>query len=45
MSRLKGLLGTGLSAIRIDNQSAEASIKCAILNRMTSLGMPESVRI
>ena len=45
MSRLKGLLGTGLSAIRIDNQSAEAIIKCAILNRMTSLGMPESVRI
>ena len=45
MSRLKGLLGTGLSAVRIDNQSAEASIKCGILNRMTSLGMPDSVRI
>ena len=45
MSRLKGLLGTKLSARRFDSQRAEALIKCGVLNRMTGLGMPESVRI
>jgi len=28
-----------------DNQRVEAIVKCAVLNRMTSLGMPDSVRI
>ena len=38
-------LGLSLSARRFDNQRVEAIIKCAVLNRMSSRGMPESVRI
>ena len=45
MSRFKGLLGAGLSARGFDNQRAEALIKCEVLNRMLSLGMPDSVRV
>ncbi len=45
VSRFKTLFGTTLSARRIENQRAEAVIMCGVLNRMTSLGMPESVRI
>ena len=36
---------TKLSARRFDNQRVEAIIKCEVLNRMSSRGMPESVRI
>ena len=39
------MLGSKLSARRFDNQRTEAIIKCEVLNRMTSRGMPESVRI
>lgn len=45
VSRFKALLGSNLSARRFDNQRAEAMVKCAVLNRMTSLGMPVSVRV
>ena len=45
MSRFKTLFGPKLSARRFDNQRAEAIIKCEVLNRMSSRGMPESVRI
>ena len=45
MSRFKTLFGPKLSARRFDNQRVEAIIKCEVLNRMTSRGMPESVRI
>ena len=45
MSRYKAMFGSQLSARRLDNQRAEAIIKCRVLNRMTSEGMPESVRI
>ena len=45
MSRFKTLFGPKLSARRFDNQRVEAIIKCAVLNRMSSRGMPESVRI
>ena len=45
MSRFKRLLGTGLSARGFDNQRTEAGVKCVVLNRMTSLGMPDSVRV
>jgi len=45
VSRFKTLLGPTLSARRFDNQRVEATVKCGILNRMTSLGMPDSVRI
>ena len=39
------LFGPKLSARRFDNQRVEAIIKCEVLNRMSSRGMPESVRI
>ena len=45
MSRFKTLFGPKLSARRFDNQRVEAIIKCEVLNRMSSRGMPESVRI
>ena len=44
VSRFKAWFGSELSARRFDNQRAEAIIKCTVLNRMTSRGMPESVR-
>ena len=45
MSRFKTLFGPKLSARRFDNQRVEGIIKCEVLNRMPSRGMPESVRI
>jgi len=45
VSRFKGMFGSDLSARRFDNQRVEAIIKCEVLNRMSSRGMPESVRI
>ena len=45
VSRVKAMFGFKLSARRFDNQRVEAIIKCTVLNRMTSLGMPESVQI
>ena len=45
MSRFKALFGPKLSARRFDNQRVEAIIKCEVLNRMSSRGLPESVRI
>ena len=45
VSRFKGMFGSNLSARRFDNQRVEAIIKCEVLNRLTTQGMPESVRI
>ena len=45
MSRFKTLFGPKLSARRFDNQRVEGIIKCEVLNRMPSRGMPESVRM
>ena len=44
-SRFKALFGGRLAARRPDNQYVEVMVKCATLNRMTGIGMPESVRI
>ncbi len=44
-SRFKALFGNKLSARKSDSPQVEASIKCALLNRMTTLGMPESARV
>ncbi len=44
-SRFKTQFGGLLSARRPDNQYVEVMVKCATLNRMTGIGMPESVRI
>jgi hypothetical protein len=43
--RFKAIFGPHLRARRLENQKAEALIKCDILNRMTRLGMPMSERI
>ncbi len=45
VSRFKKIFGPGFSARRFDNQRAEAITKCLVLNRMTGLGMPQTVRI
>ena len=38
-------LGLSCRPDEFDNQRVEAIIKCEVLNRMSSRGMPESVRI
>ena len=45
MYRFKTLLGGRLSARTLENQQVEAMTKCAVLNRMAALGLPESVRV
>jgi hypothetical protein len=42
MFRIKTIFGAWLSARLFETQSAEMSIECAALNRMTQLGMPDS---
>jgi hypothetical protein len=41
----KTIFGDRLSAREEQRQKTEARIKCAALNRMTRLGMPESYRV
>ena len=43
--RFKTIFGSHLQARRLPQQQAEAMVKCAALNRMTQLGMPESYRV
>src|SRR5262249_3968879 len=45
MFRFKRLFGGQLWARGLATQRAEAAVKCAVLNRMTQLGMPETVRV
>lgn len=45
MFRFKATFGGKLWARTFDNQRAEAAIKCAVLNRMTGLGMPHTLRV
>jgi Transposase DDE domain len=45
MFRYKTIIGRRLHARTLPNQKTEARIGCAVLNRMTNLGMPISVRI
>jgi hypothetical protein len=45
MFRFKQLFGGRLWARVYATQRAEALVKCAVLNRMTQLGMPETIRI
>jgi len=45
MFRFKQLFGGRLWARRYATQCTEALVKCAVLNRMTQLGMPETLRI
>jgi transposase len=45
MFRYKTIIGRSLHARTLRNQRTETKIGCKVLNRMTSLGMPVSVRI
>jgi hypothetical protein len=45
MFRYKTVIGRRLHARTLPNQKTEAKIGCNVLNRMTRLGMPASVRI
>jgi len=45
MFRYKAIIGRGLRARTLPAQKTEARVGCAVLNRMTRLGMPASQRI
>jgi len=45
MMRQKTIFGGGMSSRRFQNQATEMKVRCAALNRMTHLGMPESYAI
>lgn len=45
MFRLKTIFGDQLSARLIETQTTQALIRCAALNKMTHLGMPQSYKI
>jgi Transposase DDE domain len=45
MFRFKTLCGGRLWARSLVTQRTEALVKCAVLNRMTQLGMPEALRV
>ena len=45
MMRIKRVFGERLGARRFLNQATEMFVRCAVLNKMTHLGMPESYRI
>jgi len=45
MFRLKTIFGNELSARLIETQTTQALVRCAALNKMTHLGMPQSYKI
>lgn len=45
MLRYKILIGRSLRARTLPAQKAEARVACAVINRMTGLGMPVSRKI
>lgn len=45
MFRIKTIFGDTLSARLIETQSTQALTRCAALNRMTHLGMPQSYKV
>jgi hypothetical protein len=45
MFRFKVVFGGKLWVRTFDNQRVEAAIKCAVLNQMTGLGMPHTLRV
>lgn len=45
MFRLKTIFGDDLSARLLETQTTQALVRCAALNRMTHLGMPQSYKV
>jgi hypothetical protein len=43
--RVKTIFGSGLGGRRFYNQATELKVRCAVLNKMTRLGMAESYAI
>ncbi|MGB5084564.1 MAG: IS5/IS1182 family transposase, partial [Methylocystis silviterrae] len=43
--RYKTIIGRRLHARNLSNQKNEAKVGCNVLNRMTAMGMPVSVRV
>jgi hypothetical protein len=43
--RYKTIFGTAMGSRSLVGQRIEASLACKILNSMTGLGMPDSVRV
>ncbi|KIE04843.1 hypothetical protein NF27_FP00340 [Candidatus Jidaibacter acanthamoeba] len=43
--RYKSIIGTKLRSRKWDNQNIETQLGCHILNKMTNLGMPQSVKL
>ena len=43
--RLKTIFGDELSARRLETQTTQALVRCAALNKMTHLGMPQSYKV
>ena len=45
MFRLKTIFGDELSARLLETQTTQAFVRCAALNKMTHLGMPQSCKV
>jgi hypothetical protein len=45
MFRLKTIFGNELSPRLLETQTPQALVRCAALNRMTHLGMPQSYKV
>jgi hypothetical protein len=45
MFRLKTIFGNDLSARLLETQTTQALVRCAALNKMTRLGMPQSYKV
>lgn len=45
MGRMKGTFGERLAGRRRETQTTEVRIRCRALNRMSALGLPDSVRV
>ena len=43
--RYKGILGQRMRSRSLDSQRVEVRLACKILNTMTSLGRPDSVKV
>jgi hypothetical protein len=45
MFRLKMIFGERVAARSFEGQAAQMLVRCAVLNRMTHLGMPQSYAV
>lgn len=45
MFRYKTIIGDKINARKFENEKTEVRINCSILNRMTTLGMPMSIKV